>query len=164
MRAGLQDSLRGRIVAPHVCVQGRDGSKWCARSSPHPRERSHPLRASRQDAFRAAEDQRRSRVITTPWHAPRREPPRATSHGASPRVFVPVPPWPSGDRSSRRCPWPNRAGVGWRRTSSRAGTEQSEDNGACNSPPKHRDNATDDADRGADGVSENSKDRGEDAF
>ena len=38
---------------------GSGGSKWCARSCPQPRERSHPRRASRLDAFGRAEDQRR---------------------------------------------------------------------------------------------------------
>ena len=45
------------------------GSKWCAWSMPHSRERSHPRRASRLDAFRRAAGQQCILVlrITPSW-------------------------------------------------------------------------------------------------
>ena len=67
--AGLWGSLRSRRLDAACLRSGLGGSKWCARSMPHSRERSHPRRASRLDAFRRAAGQQCILVlrITPSW-------------------------------------------------------------------------------------------------
>ena len=79
--AGLWGSLRSRRLDAACLRSGLGGSKWCARSMPHSRERSHPRRASRLDAFRRAAGQQCILVLRiTPSWPPGRACWCATSH------------------------------------------------------------------------------------